>query len=93
MIEAIYLKVYNYEILLLFHVLDMLEYVCKHVTMALSNFDDASSSITILALHGRYSLLPILLSLSHLPSPSFRITLMFAKYNTTSLPLHKIQLS
>ena len=61
MIEAIYLMVYNCEILLLFHVLDILEYVCKHVAMALSNFDDASSSITILALHGQYSLLPILL--------------------------------
>ena len=52
MIEAISLMVYNYEILLPFHVLDMLEYVCKHVATAISNFDDVSSSITILALHG-----------------------------------------
>ena len=62
MIEAICLMVYNYEILLPFHVLDMFKYVCKHIATAVSNFDNASSSITILALHGQYSLLPISLA-------------------------------
>ena len=62
MIKAIYLKVYNYEILLLVHILDMLEYVYKHVAMAVSNFDNVSSSATILALHSQCSLLPILLA-------------------------------
>ena len=52
--------VYNYEIFLSFHVLDMLEYICKHVAMALFNFDNVSSSVTILELHNQYSLLPIL---------------------------------
>ena len=52
MIAAISLMVYNYELLLSFHVLDMLEYVYKHVAMAISNFDDVFSSVTILELHG-----------------------------------------
>ena len=62
MIEVISLMVYNYEILLSFHELDMLEYVYKHVAMALSSFDDVSTFITILELYGQYSLLPILLA-------------------------------
>ena len=52
MIEAISLMVYNYEILLSFYELEMLEYVCKHAGMALFSFDDVSFSITILELYG-----------------------------------------
>ena len=61
-IEVISLMVYNYEILLPFHELDMLEYICKHVAIALFKFDDVSASLTILELPGQYSMLPILLA-------------------------------
>lgn len=65
--EVILLIECNYKILLPAHMLDMHGYDDIHATMALSNFDVASSSTLVRELPDKHSLLPIL--------PAFRLSI------------------